>query len=328
MSIGRRNILVKHLPKHSFVSGNARKQTIKMKILTSIFLLVTFSCLGQKSYSISKGDFTRQFGDTIKLDTVYCTNKNGEIVWLKNSLSNGVYLVLELKNDDHKKIKLQPDAVYKNGKIEGTTLNEVLSISKSVSIDLNDVSVISVETNNETPCNYLDSTKIFFRFKCDSLSKSYSSGTQFVIYLKSKKEIDRDSFLICENACYCINFTDNNKIKNGVVNKITKDSIYIYNSFDANTAKADNLEYKLLRYSIYDIKELKPLRGGGYSYKTISVKDYDIVIDEVEKNKSICPCWFRINPRSGKIEFYRGLLTLNGFYGLTEQGGKLYWDEH
>ena len=326
--VGRWNILAIHISQYLLVSGNADKQPFKMKILTAIFLFVSFSGLGQKSYSISKDDFIRQFGDTSKLYRVCCINKKGDKVWLRNNFGNGFPLTLELKDDKHKTIKLQSGARYKDGKVEGVTLNQVFSMGKRISIDLDEVSSISLLSDYETPYFNFDSCKNLFRFKNDSLFKCYSSGTQTVIYLKPKSEIDKDSFLICENACYCINFMDNNNIKNGVVSKITKDSIYIYNSFDANTAKAENLEYKLLQYSIYDIKELKPLRGGGYSYKTISVKDYDIIIDEVEKSKLICPCRFRINPRSGKIEFYRGLLTLNGFYGLTEQDGKLYWDEH
>jgi hypothetical protein len=53
-----------------------------MKILLPLFLLISVSTFGQ--YAIPKDYFIRQFSDTTKLSRIYCLNKKGEKIWLKN----------------------------------------------------------------------------------------------------------------------------------------------------------------------------------------------------------------------------------------------------
>lgn len=298
-----------------------------MKILIIILSFVTTISLGQKKYSITKNDFISQFSDSSILNRIFCVNKKGEKVWILYT-QDGYIITLGLL-DSKKEIKLfKPRFI--NGGIEGQKLTALNYPGKVVNVNLDNILFISLQSNNgiEVPYYSLDSSNDVFKYKNDSLIKNYSSGTQFIIKLLPKKDIDKDSFLILENACFCINFKDNTQINNGIIAKLTKDSIYLYNSFDSVTAKYDNLEYKILQYHINDIKELKLLKGGGYSYKTISTKDYELIFENVEKSKITCPCKFKINPLSGAVELYRKLLTLNGFIGLTEKGGKLYWDEN
>jgi len=306
--------------------------TCNVKTFHTILLFICFSTYGQSNffeqpkYSIPSDDFVTQFSDTSNLSRIYCYNKKEKKVWLTNV--RDYLLTLKLKDSNSKKIELV-SAKYKNGIVEGVELRrEALrkaSANRPVTLNFSDVSSITIQSYHsvESPYFDFDSCKKIWKWKTDSLSEHYSNGKEVVLYLISKK----DSLLICADACYNINFNDNIHIKNGVVQKITTDSIYISNSFDSNTAKVNNGEYKILRYSVYDIKNLKLLDRGGYTYKNISASDYNIVPLEMERNKLVPSCWFKINSYSGNVDLFRAVLTMSGFRGIREENGKLYWYE-
>jgi hypothetical protein len=294
-----------------------------MRTFLPIFILISVSSFGQRSYTVPKNDFIKQFSDTAKVSRIYCINRKGEKVWLNNA--RGFRMILTLKNTN-KKIKLS-GGKYEAGSIIGEKLSPRLVIEK-VSTKFDEVSMITIQSPYaiESPYFNLDSCRNLQIFKNDSLSKYYSNRNQVVVYFKSKMEVVPDSLLICENATYNIIFKDNRLIKNGVINKITVDSIFIFSSFNVNTAKQNKEEYKMLNYSLNDITGLQLLKGGGYSWKDISVRDYDLVTTVIEPSK-LRPCKFVLNTVSGKIELFRWWLTENGFFWVAETNGKLHWLE-
>jgi hypothetical protein len=303
-----------------------------MKIFHILFLLISLPCfgqnnfLGQAKFSIPTTDFIGQFSNDSTLSRIYCFNKKGEKVWLTN-IQNFI-LTLVLKDGKPKKIKLG-SAKYKNGLITGVDLKRSDFKIRMATFDFTNISSIVVQAyySIESPYFDFDSSKKVWQVKADSLDKLYSSEKELVLYLMPKDNTKKDTLLIYANACYAINFSNNVHIKNGVVQKITTDSIYISNNFDSNTAKANKEDYKVLKYSFGDIKEISILKGNGFSYKNINITDFIIVPIELEKDKLVQPCWFEINSYSGKVEFYRLLLTANGFLGIKAENGKIYWYE-
>jgi hypothetical protein len=296
-----------------------------MKIILAFFLFICVTSFGQRSYLIPADDFISQFSDTSAHYRIYGINKKGEKIWLTN-INNRYALSLELKGSG-KKINLDKP-LFKNGIIEGIQITTMLT-RKLFSININEVSLIKIKVSYavESPYFDIDSCRKIFSFKSDSLIKNYSDGKQFIIYLTAKNKSKTDSLLLCENACYNIVFRDNNYIVSGVIHKITKDSLYISNSFDSNTARKDKKDFRILAYSNNDIKSLKLLKGNSISFYIANINDYNTRIEEVEKNKSLIPCWFTINPITGETELYRNMLTLVGFYGIKEKNGILYWYE-
>ncbi len=296
-----------------------------MKILFPLLLLFSIAGFGQ--YTIPQDYFISQFSDSTTPSRIYCMNKKGEKIWLTNIIS--FYMTLKLKDSGLKSIVLT-SARYKNGMVEGMELNETLfKKDKSVSVSLSDVSIITIFPPYSVASPYydFDSSKKIWNAKNDSLNNYFSSGSVPVIYFISKNKSKPDSILIFENACYNIIFKDNAQTNSGVVEKITRDSIYISSSFNINTAMADKVDYKILQYSINDITALRLLKGGGFSYKKINTSDYDLTVVEKEKNKLMRPCFVKINPRTGEIYLYRRLLTLTGFAAIMEKNGKTYWYE-
>lgn len=300
-----------------------------MKLFYIIVLLISFPGFGQNNifrqarYIVPADYFIAQFSDTSNPSRIYCINKKGKKVWLTNV--RDYLLTLELKDSKSKKVELI-SAKYRDGIIEGTGLTRK---NNMITLSFSDVSSIAIQSTYaiESPYFDIDSCKKIWNRKTDSLTEYYSTGKEVVLYLISKNNPKADSLLIYENGCYNINFKDNVHIKKGVVQKITTDSIYVSNNFDTNSAKVNNDQYKVLKYSISDIAELQLLKTGGYSYKNMTINNYNIVPLEIERNKLIPPCWFKINSYSGKVELYRALLTLSGFVGVKEENGKLYWYE-
>lgn len=285
---------------------------------------------GQANYSIPGGYFVAQFDDSLKSPRIYCFNKKGEKVWLTNVYE--YLLTLVLKDSTAKKLELTT-AKYKNGVIDGIVLNRNAfkhdKAYRPIKINLADVFSITVQSSYavESPYYDLDSSKKIWQRKTDSLYKHYSTGKEVILYFISKTKSKPDSLLIYENACYNISFKDNNHIEHGVVEKITMDSIYISTNFQYVHNDVNQEHFKIFKYLIRDIDELSLLKPGGYSYKKIDVGTYDILPSEIERNKLEIPCWFGLNPRLGKIELYRSILTLRGFIGIMEENGKYYWYE-
>lgn len=296
-----------------------------MKILLGMFLLISLPSFGQRNYIIPIDYFINQFSDTNNLYRVYCLNKKGIKVWLTN-VGNSI-VTFKLKEGNPDEILLY-NPKYKNGIIEGTGLKTIFKKAKLYTINIKNVLSIAIESTYSVETKYfnIDSCRYISKYKNDSLIKKYSSGKQFVIYIKPKINFKIDTLTICENACYNIVFADGNFIKNGVVESITKDSIYISNSFNINTARKNKIEYKILKYKINDIAKLKLLKGG-YSFENLSIKDADLITMEQEKNILFIPCWYQVNSFSGDIELFRDYLTFNGFAGVKELDGNLYWNE-
>ena len=116
-------------------------------------------------------------------------------------------------------------------------------------------------------------------------------------------------------------------IRYGVVKKLTKDSIYISNNFNYNSALFNNEEYKTFGYLYTEISELFLLRIGNYTTKRITIDDFDLIPLETNKSQLIPSCWFILDIESGRTLLYRSFLTTNGYLGITEKQGKIVWDE-
>lgn len=307
-----------------------------MKLFYLILLLNCFTAYGQNNpfvipkYSIPADDFISQFNDTSNLSRIYCFNKKGNKVWLTN-IPNGL-LTLKLKDNKSKELELA-SVRYKNGIVDGAEIwrppGKISYTKRPVTINFSDVFSIILESTYaaESPYFDFDSCKRIWKLKTDSIAAYYSTGKEIVLWLISKKPARLDSLAIYENACYNVIFKDNVSVTSGVVHKITIDSIYISNSFNSNSARASNKEYKILKYAVKDIHKLRLLKSHGYSYKDILTNEYNISPVEIERSTSVPQCWVRIIPYSGHVITYRAFLAESGFLAIGEEKGRLIWYE-
>ena len=300
---------------------------MKRKIILSLFLLVSVISFGKQTYTLSKEDFINQFNDSVTLRRVYCYNEAGKKVFL--SINENTILVLELKNNTKLKLMLRT-IKYKQGIISSVEYN-VWWPSKTISkFNLSDITSFTIYRKfGESESHYynIDSCRAIRQIKNDSLKMVYSSGSEYIIYLISRNSLNNDTISIIENVCYHINFKDNNEIEYGIIRKITEDSIIISNNFMQKKELKDNKEYKIFRYKIKDIQGLRLLKSGGYSYKEVDIRNFNVISAKVKRNPLRCPCWFDFNITIGEIDFYRSWRTENGYKGITKKDGKYFWYE-
>lgn len=292
------------------------------KAVLVVFLLLSMPSFGMKKYTIPREDFLKQLSrGSIRPDRVYCYREDGTKVWLLYNKSS--ILTIKLTNKGEKEVLLH-SVRLKNGMIEATVYNVWWSGKKVYSISINDIHSFYIERKTqESVMNYvdIDSSRQLARLKNDSLKNSYAQRNEWMISWEGHK----DTFYIRENACYHMDFKDNNQTAYGIVQKITKDSIYISNVYNPDWASVHKTSYRMLVYAIPDITQLRLLKPGGYGYKAVQSKDYQVVITHAERKN--LPVWYAANPGSGEPELYHAWLTLNGFRGIREEKGKIYWFE-
>lgn len=297
---------------------------MKTKILLAVLMFVSLSCFGKKEYTISKSDFISQFTNPYGL-RIYCFNETGARVWLH--CNKNTQLILKLKSNEEKVLMLET-VKYVNETIEAIEYNVWMPGNKVSIFAMDDVQSLIIKRKYqeyESPYFNLDSSRNIAKLKNDSLKKEYSAKKELTIVLPAKS--NKDTLLISPDACYHINFKDNNQVKFGVVQQITKDSIYISSSFNAEMAAKDKKDYTVYQYPISDISGLSLLKSGGYSYRTINIGDYDVLVKKADKSSSFMPYWYAVNPGNGAIKFYRTWLTDSGFLGITETNGRAIWYE-
>lgn len=300
---------------------------MKANKLIILFSILSLTAFGKKTYTLSKDEFIKQFNDSSTLDRVYCHNEKGNKVWLyvnKNSILTAKFIDKTEKELMLKSIK------YFNGEIKAIEFNIWIPSNKTNKYNLSSIISFSIESKNqeyERPYFDIDSIRVLNHSKNDSIKKIYSTGNENVIFLILKNPKKKDTILIMENACYNIKFKNNIETEYGVVQKITKDSIIISNSFNQNMANENKKEFKIYQFAINEINEIKLLKSGGYSYKTIKSEDFKIQIHERNKEIKSCPIWYSWDSISGEIGFYRLWLTEGGFSGIKEKEGKPIWYE-
>ena len=108
-----------------------------------------------------------------------------------------------------------------------------------------------------------------------------------------------------ENACYHLKFKNNSETAFGVVQKITKDSIVISNTYNSNMANFYKKEFEIYHFPINEISEIKLKRRGGYGFKTIKTNDVPMVVIERKKEAVNRPIWYSFYFLLGEINFYR-----------------------
>jgi hypothetical protein len=295
-----------------------------------LLLLLPLHCFG-KQYTLSQTDFTNQVtAEGLLQRQIYCTNKKGEKVWLFYSAST--ILSLGIKNGKKTDVMLH-SAKYKNGEIEALKFDVLLGNiggKKILSFHINDIESFTIKTQTQEsdyPYYNLDSTRSFTCSFNDSIKKDYAAGSEWVIKITPKNKMGEDTFTLFTNACYHIAFKDNNPIQYGVVMKITQDSLYISNSFNANTAAKEKLPYKICAYPVNDILRLSLKAPGRSSDKTINIEDYNITVMQEEKAQMPVLCWYSFNAVNGESRLYRSWLTAEGFIGVGEQYGHTVWYE-
>lgn len=303
---------------------------MKASILVAVVVFFSMCCFG-KQYTLSNADFIYQFsGGATPERHIYCTDKKGEKVWL--FYNDGTLLSVSTKSGKKSELLLY-SVKYKNGEIEGVKYNALIGNmggGKVLTFHIDEVESLGIKTlvqASEYPYYNLDSVKGFTCAFNDSVKKDYASGSEWVIKLIPKDKAVKDTFAILTNACYHISFKDNNRIQYGVVMKITQDSLYISNSFNANTAAKEKLTYKVCAYPVKDISVLALKATGRFPDKIINTANCDIAVVQEEKANIMQVCWYSFNPVNGEARLYRAWLTADGFTGIGEQYGHAVWYE-
>lgn len=291
--------------------------------LTIIIFILTNSNLHAKDFSLTIKELLDQLMDTIEYDRVRCSNSNGELVWL--DIRGGATLkIQEIDNGQIHSLNIAHVHLTVDS-LRGKTDNQKSIISISLSkIDSVWINHIFPKTNP-----YFDPIKVSNRVKLlnDSLDQFCFIDSRYSIYLnpvKSKVPI-QDSIILDEGECYNMIFVDDVRVQHGVLQKITKDSIFITNSFNHNTAKREKKDYTVLRYSIKDIKALKLQTNNGVTFKKITNSQYVFEAIPFDKENTGCSSYYTWDEYTGQIYFYRFWLVERGFVPIREQDGHLSW---
>lgn len=300
---------------------------MKHNLLFVLLLLVATPSFAKRTYTMTRNDFQNQFNENSSLLKVYCHNEKGEKVWLY--CNNNTMLTISLNNKKTEDLMLHTIKL-KNDTIEAVRYNVWWENKKVERFSFNEVTAITIERKfqeGESPYFNADSGLAIVKQKNDSLNEIYSKGSEFVILLINTKEIKGDTLSIIENACYNLTFKDGVKTEYGVVQKITKDSIYVSNFFNAAMASKNKKNFELLGHPVSAIKEVRLLKAGGYSYNTIQLKNCTLSIINNERTVNKCPYWFAVDASTGGTNFYRLWKTDRGFSGITEKNGHAVWYE-
>lgn len=301
-----------------------------MKYYLLIVLLVfTGSVSATKIYTINKEEIVAHLTKTSANMEIVCFNAKGEKVVLhytKNTL-----LLLET-NSGSKHLMLY-SAKYVNRAAQGYEFNFMWGASKKlININMNEVVKVWLKTltNEEWTTNYIDNSGIaeITKAKNDSLQHLHQAkGHSYWINFIPKSTNNRDTIFIIEDACYNLTFKDNEHTTFGVVQKITKDSIFITNTFNQAMASKQGKTFLLLKYAVHDINQINLLKPGGFSYRNVSIDDYNIKIEYEQTSGLMRPYWYAYDPLSGKINFYRSWLRSHSYAGITENNGNAIWYE-
>jgi hypothetical protein len=298
---------------------------MKKYLILLFILLSSIKGYSKKNYVLPKDLFITQFNDSCSPKRIYCFNDVGEKIWLNNIQRSNLIILL---NNNKKKEILLASTKYINGIIESTEIDLTWGTSRKISIKIEDVQNIYVKPNYEIVSKYynLDSVVKILNYMNDTLNKNYSKQSENVIYYISKQK-ETDSFEIVEEVCYNIIFKDKNEVYGGVIKKITKDSIYVTNTFNENTAELEKKNFLILSYSIDDIRKLSVLKSGGYTRKKINLDEFNKSVINRMRNQQGSPCWYELNPRDGEIRLYRPILCDKTYKFITEQNGHTVWKE-
>ena len=301
---------------------------MKDKLILIFLLFASTSSFGKKIYTMSREDFGNQFNEKQYLLSVYCHNEKGEKVWLY--CNDNTILKISLKNNKTETLMLHTIKL-KQGIIEAVRFNVWMPSKKVDNFDFKEVTTIAIEPkfqDYEGPYFNIDSCRIIAKQKNDSLRRTYTNRKEFVIYCMKSNKTKGDTLRLIENICYNLTFANGLKTEFGVVQNITKDSIYITNFFNIQMAVNKNKTFEVLGCLIKDIKEISLLKSGGYSYNNIKLENCILLVKNTIKNNNDCPVWFAINPMTGVINFYRFWQTDSGLSGITtEKDRKIVWYE-
>jgi hypothetical protein len=296
------------------------------KLIKLTMQIVFISLTSCSTYQLTSKDFIKQFDNncTDDLTRVYCTNEKGEKVWL--STHNEPRLLIKEQNSDKiidyniKRTKYSTDSVI------AIRLNA--KASKKI-IPIKNISTFQIKAIFPVEYKYfnVDSLKRIAEFKNDSLGLECERDLNKAIFLeKQTSDVPiKDSIFLFVGGCYNMTFKDKLEVNQSVIQNITNDSIYISNAFSKNVAKSYKNQYKIHGYLIDEIDFISALyRDGKLSFK-LSSKDYKFKTIRINRKKFDCPCWYKLEEDTGEISFYRNWLSYDGYIGIKEKNGKIYW---
>jgi hypothetical protein len=288
------------------------------------FILIFFCALGCKTYNLTTQDVRDQFSDSLKYARIYCENDNGEKIWLS---LNGNSTLLVSNANSSKPYEFYIGSVrYENDSLTGRCTNIRNDIR---SILLSDISKIYVKTFLSKKSKYynLDSCLDLTKQKNDSLNRICLQEKEQIVFLEPiVRDVPiKDSIGLFINACYFIKFKGTPLIKRGIITKITSDSIFITSSFSKQVAKKAKIEYKIFKFRIDDIESIFLYSPGGKLTYKLDRTNYKFISQEINGLDSECQCWFVCDDFTGEIWLYRNELTSEGYYGIREINGAIYW---
>jgi hypothetical protein len=282
--------------------------------------VLSVNLYAQYYYTISKPSFIAQCNGSFFNKKILCNTPDSVKVFVNPN--NLAILLVHLNNN--KILRLRLSTVSCNDSV----VMGLHSLFKGLEggmkkINWRDVDYFQFQKTSEVESPFFDTdscTNICKQLN-DSLLNTHDSI--YLIYLINKG----DSTALIKEACYNITFTDNTTTNVGVIKNITKDSIYISNSYNEKTALAEKITFKILNYAIKDIKIISSIKRNNWGYNNTNISDMKVVVVKEQNLATYMPCYFRLNYQTGKIKFYRIWLGLNSFRAISEENGKLYWDE-
>jgi hypothetical protein len=288
------------------------------------FLLFHFSGIAQ--YFMTQNDFIETYQDTARPSELILRKVPEEKL-----LAGYYYAGTQLKlffNDDSEKTILLKTIEISGDSAEATEITKFWQNKRPTNFDLDKLDSVSIKQiwiSWTTPYFELDSLENLHKIMTDSLKMEYASRDRLFLELVPLDKNDFDTLRIVENAWYHLEMVDGEIFRYGVIQEITSDSIIISREFDPKElSKNDSAQFC---YAHNEISKINLLRSGGVGKISKRAIRYTFTTKEAPKGIRFAPCGYRINKPNGTLNFYRFLLTENGYRGINFNEGNYYWDE-
>jgi hypothetical protein len=307
---------------------------------------IIFSLLSCSTYRISTSDLRIQLErltDSTNLaryntDNPYaqrhiriaCVDKNNQKVWLY--LDKNVRLHVRPKKSKSFTVMGLTTVKFKNDSLFGIYTGGIGSYKRIPFLDI-DTSFIIAEFARKNKYFNNDSLLHIAEGRNDSLKKIIDSGPFNLLHVKNRIKSnqngisDRDSgFFIGPNLVCNLKFVNNLTFYQGLITRITKDSIYLTNCFSDSIAHNYKISIVEFGFKITEMTEILLQNLYTHKYTSVYAKDCELIVKSVneKKVKMGFSSWFAVNEIDGLVFRFYPYLFMNGFFSAIDKGGKLH----
>jgi hypothetical protein len=261
---------------------------------------------------------------------IACIDKNNHKVWLY--LDKNVRLHVKPKSTKSFTVLGLTTVKFKYDSVFGIYSGGIGSYKRIPFLDI-DTSYIIAEFARKSKYFNNDSLLRIAESKNDSIKKIIDSYSFNLLHVNNRIKSNRSGisdsdsgFNIGPNLICNLRFANDLTIYQGLVTKITNDSIFLTNCFSDSIAHNFKIKITELGFKITEMTEILLQNFYTHKYTFVHIKDCELIVKNVN-NKQVkmgFSPWFAVNEIDGIVFKFYPYLFMNGYFSVIEKGGKLY----